>query len=160
MIIALVIIATIILVFTSLGAPVAVILWILMLIGIYISPALFSISLLNAFKKEKENVGLEIVALAIIAIAVWLLQQMPYVGGWASFIVVTTGLGLVIRNVVAKREVQVKTTTEVIENIETKVSTDDDTNHKNNKKSPVKPEIFSYLNYAHYIQENKHNSYY
>ena len=93
--------------------------WILMLVGIYISPAVFSISLLNIFKKEKENVGLEIAILAVIAIVLWLLQQIPYVGGWASFIIVTTGLGLVIRNAVVKKEMKEENvSTEIKEDIE------------------------------------------
>lgn len=111
-ILALIIVITIILLFTTLGAPVAIITWILMFVGIYISPAVFSIALLKILKKEKGNVGAEIAILAVIAVAIWLLQQVPVVGGIVSLVVATTGLGLVIRNSIVKRE-------EKIENIET-----------------------------------------
>ena len=98
------IIITIILLFTSLGAPVAIITWILMFVGIYISPAVFSIALLKVLKKENENIGAEIAILIVIAVAIWLLQQVPVVGGIVSLAVVTTGLGLVIRNAIVRKE--------------------------------------------------------
>lgn len=152
-IIALAIIASIIMLFISVGAPVAVIAWIVMIVGIYISPAVFSIAIVNAFRKEKGNAGVEIAILAVIAAVVWLLQQVPLVGGFISFIVLTTGLGLVIRNSMAKRERKIEQVAEVvtqevaeevkkevetteIEENNTSNETNNDNNETNNDNTP------------------------
>jgi len=118
--ITLAIVASLILLFTPLGVPVSIIAWIAMLVIIFISPAAFSIALLDVVKQKSEkvkgNIGLEILVLAIIAICVWGIQKLPYIGGFASFVVVTTGVGLIIRNLRAKIENnKVEETTQVVE---------------------------------------------
>ena len=128
------IIITIILLFTSLGAPVAIITWILMFVGIYISPAIFSIAFLKIFKKEKGNAGAEIAILTVIAVVIWVLQQVPVLGGIVSLAVVTTGLGLVIRNAIVRKEeknenteTEIKEHTEAVQEVESTPDTTDKT---------------------------------
>ena len=107
------------LLFTSFGSAITIIAWFMMFIIIYISSAVFSISVLDIVKTKvaqiKDNKALEICALIVIALVVWILQQIPYVGGLVSFVVLTTGIGLIVRNIIAKKETNNKTTEETVE---------------------------------------------
>ena len=88
-----------------------------MFVIIYISNAVFSIAIFeNVKSKLKDKKATEIVGLAGIALVVWILQQIPFVGGIVSFITVTTGVGLTVRNVI-KKEIKIDKV-EVIENSE------------------------------------------
>lgn len=111
-----VLIISIIVVFT-IGAPISIVVWTAMFVIVYISNAVFSIAIFeNVKSKLKGKKVTEIVVLAGIALAVWILQQIPYIGGIVSFITVTTGVGLSIRNVI-KKEIKTEKV-EVIENNE------------------------------------------
>lgn len=107
------IIISIILLFTTIGVPISIIAWLAMTIIIYISSAVFSISISGIAKDKieavKDNKVLEICVLMVIALCVWILQKLPYIGGLFSFIILTTGIGLIIRNIIAKKEIE-KTT--------------------------------------------------
>lgn len=96
------------LVFTSFGSAAAIIAWIAMFTIIYISSAIFSISVLDIIKEKvskiKDNKGLEICTLVVIALVVWGLQKLPFIGGFVSFIVLTMGIGLILRNIISKKE--------------------------------------------------------
>lgn len=106
-------IISIMLLFTSIGMPISIIAWLAMTIIIYISSAVFSIAITGIAKEKieavKENKLLEICLLMVVALCVWILQKLPYIGGLFSFIILTTGIGLIIRNIIAKKEVE-KTT--------------------------------------------------
>lgn len=111
-----ILIMSIIIVFT-IGAPISILVWTAMFVIIYISNAVFSIAIFeNVKSKLKGKKATEIVALAGIALVVWILQQIPFVGGIVSFITVTTGVGLTVRNVI-KKEIKIDKV-EVIENSE------------------------------------------
>lgn len=107
------IIMSIIILFTTVGVPISIITWLAMTIIIYISSAVFSISISGIAKDKieavKDNKVLEICVLMLIALCVWILQKLPYIGGLFSFIILTTGIGLIIRNIIAKKEIE-KTT--------------------------------------------------
>ncbi len=115
------IVISIMLVFTSYGSAVAIIAWTIMFIIIYISSAVFSMSVLGFVKTKitqiQENKALEICALAVIALCVWILQKIPFIGGLCSFIILTTGIGLIIRNIIPLKEKD-KTTIETKTNVE------------------------------------------
>lgn len=104
------------LLFTSFGSPITLIAWFLMTAIIYISSAVFSISVLGFVKEKVEkingNKALEICALAVIGLCVWILQKLPFIGGLCSFVILTTGIGLIIRNIIAKKEISNVATTE------------------------------------------------
>ena len=111
-----ILIMSIIIVFT-IGAPISILVWTAMFVIIYISNAVFSIAIFeNVKSKLKGKQATEIVALAGIALVVWILQQISFVGGIVSFITVTTGVGLTVRNVI-KKEIKIDKV-EVIENSE------------------------------------------
>ncbi len=101
-------IISIMLLFTSIGMPISIIAWLMMTIIIYISSAIFSISITGILKDKievaKNNKVLEICLLMLIALCVWILQKLPYIGGLCNFIILTTGIGLIIRNIIAKKE--------------------------------------------------------
>lgn len=116
-VVVLAIVVSFMLLFTSFGSPITLIAWFLMIAIIYISSAVFSISILDIVKEKVEkingNKALEICTLAVIALCVWILQKLPFIGGVCSFVILTTGIGLIIRNIIAKREINndvVKTT--------------------------------------------------
>ncbi len=109
-----ILIISIIVVFT-IGAPISILVWTAMFVIVYISNAVFSIAIFeNVKSKLKGKKATEIVVLAGIALAVWILQQIPYIGGVVSFITITTGVGLSIRNIIKKESKTEKV--EVIEN--------------------------------------------
>lgn len=129
-IIVLAIVVSIILIFTPLCSPISIISWIVMLVIICASSAVFSISILEVIKQKVEkirgNVGLEIAVLAGIAIFVWLLQELPYIGGVVSSVVITTGIGLIIRNAIAKRATKTEeATTTIVEETNTPTEEND-----------------------------------
>ncbi len=107
------IIISIMLLFTAIGMPISIIAWFIITIMIYISSAVFSISITGIAKDKiqsvKNNKVLEICLLMLIALCVWILQKLPYIGGLCNFIILTTGIGLIIRNIIAKNEIE-KTT--------------------------------------------------
>lgn len=107
------IIMSIVILFTTVGVPISIIAWLAITIIIYISSAVFSISISGIVKDKieavKDNKVLEICVLMLIALCVWILQKLPYIGGLFSFIILTTGIGLIIRNIIAKKEIE-KTT--------------------------------------------------
>lgn len=102
------------LLFTSFGSPVTLIAWFLMIAIIYISSAVFSISVLGFVKEKVEkingNKALEICALAVIGLCVWILQKLPFIGGVCSFVILTTGIGLIVRNIIAKKGIKANAT--------------------------------------------------
>ena len=106
--ITLAIVISFILAFTSFGSAIAIIAWFMMFVIIYISSAVFSISVLDIVKTKiaqvEGNKALQICALTVIALCVWILQKLPYVGGLFSFVILTTGIGLIIRNIIATKE--------------------------------------------------------
>lgn len=108
-VVVLAIVISFVLLFTSFGSPIALIAWFLMIAIIYISSAVFSISVLSFVKEKVEkingNKGLEICALAVIALCVWILQKLPFIGGVCSFVILTTGIGLIVRNIIARKEI-------------------------------------------------------
>ena len=103
-------IMSIMLLFTAIGLPISIIAWMIMTIIIYISSAVFSISITGIAKDKieavKNNKVLEICLLMVIALCVWILQKLPYIGGLSNFIIITTGIGLIIRNIIAKKEIE------------------------------------------------------
>ncbi len=103
-------IMSIMILFTAIGSPISIIAWLIMTIIIYISSAVFSISVTGIAKDKiqavKENKILEICLLMVVALCVWILQKLPYIGGLCNFIILTTGIGLIIRNVIAKKETE------------------------------------------------------
>lgn len=103
-------IISIMLLFTTIGVPITIIAWLAMTIIIYISSAVFSISITGIAKEKieaiKENKLLEICLLMLVALCVWILQKLPYIGGLFSFIILTTGIGLIIRNIIPKKETE------------------------------------------------------
>ena len=113
------IVISFILLFTSFGSAITIIAWFMMFIIIYISSAVFSISVLDFTKtkiaKIEGNRALEICALAVIALCVWILQQLPFVGGLFSFVILTTGIGLIVRNIIAKKETNNTTVEQTVE---------------------------------------------
>ena len=117
--ITLAIVISFILLFTSFGSAIAIIAWFMMFIIIYISSAVFSISVLNIVKTKvaqiEGNKALQICTLIVIALVVWILQQLPYVGGLFSFVILTTGIGLIVRNIIATKETNNTTTEEIVE---------------------------------------------
>ncbi|MCI8961522.1 MAG: hypothetical protein HFJ18_01170 [Clostridia bacterium] len=113
------IIMSIMLLFTAIGSPISIIAWLIMTIIIYISSAVFSISITGIFKDKieavKTNKVLEVCLLMLIALCVWILQKLPYIGGLCNFIILTTGIGLIIRNIIAKKEIEKTTEQPVVE---------------------------------------------
>lgn len=113
------IIMSIIILFTTVGVPISIIAWLAMTVIIYISSAVFSISISGIAKDKieavKDNKVLEICVLMLIALCVWILQKLPYIGGLFSFIILTTGIGLIIRNIIAKKEIEKTTEQPVVE---------------------------------------------
>lgn len=102
------IVLSIFLLLTTITMPIAAVYWFIIFIVIYMSNAVFSISVLGIFKeKMKDNKALQIVALIGINLAIWLLQQIPYyIGSIVSTITVITGIGLIIRNVIERKVVE------------------------------------------------------
>lgn len=117
------VIASILILLTSIAYPITIIMWLAMIIMIYISSAVVSISILEIVKQKvekiRENKGLQIATLIGIAVCIWVVQQLPYIGGVIAFIIITTGLGLIVRNI--KSNIEKKTTeeTETIAQTET-----------------------------------------
>lgn len=114
------IIMSIMLLFTAIGSPISIIAWLVMTIIIYISSAVVSISITGIVKDKieavKNNKILEVCLLMLIALGVWILQKLPYIGGLCNFIILTTGIGLIIRNIIAKKEIE-KTTEQPTEQL-------------------------------------------
>lgn len=116
-------IASILILLIPIAYPITIIMWLAMIIMIYISSAVVSISILEIVKQKvekiRENQGLQIISLTGIAIGIWAVQQLPYLGGAFVFIITTTGLGLIVRNI--KSNIEKKTTeeTETISQTET-----------------------------------------
>lgn len=109
-VIVLAIIISFMLLFTSFGSAITIISWLIITMVIYISSAVFSISVLDFVKSKVEqingNKALEICALAVIALCVWILQKLPFIGGLCSFVILTEGIGLIVRNLIAKRDMK------------------------------------------------------
>jgi len=103
-----IIVASLILLFTLIGAPISILVWMLLILGIFISPAVFQIAVLELIadkhQKIKDNIGFSILTLLGISASISLLELIPYVGGIVGFITVTVGLGLLVRNVIEKKE--------------------------------------------------------
>ncbi len=95
---------------TSFGSAITIIAWYMIFGIIYISSAVFSISILDIIKSKvapiKENKALEILTLAGIALVVWILQKLPFVGGLLSFVILTMGIGLIVRNIIANKKLE------------------------------------------------------
>lgn len=100
-------IASIIIFCTEVGIPVAILAWVAMFIAIYISSAVVSIAISGIIKEKVEkikgNKGLEICTIAVVALCIWLLQKIPFVGGIFKFVILTLGLGLIIRNIIPRK---------------------------------------------------------
>lgn len=112
-------IISIMLLFTVIGMPISIIAWFIITIIIYISSAVFSISITGILKDKieavKNNKVLEICLLIVVALCVWILQKLPYIGGLCNFIIITTGIGLIIRNIIAKKEIEETTEQPTVE---------------------------------------------
>lgn len=118
-------IISIMILFTEIGFPISIIAWVIMFIVIYISSAVLTIAISEIAKEKipsiKDNKGLEICAVMVIALVLWILQQIPFIGGLCSFVILTTGLGLIVRNVIARKN----TETVITEVVEEKTSTEE-----------------------------------
>ncbi len=99
-----------ILLFTSIGTPISIIAWIIMVTVVYISSAVLSIAIWGVVKEKvekiKENKATEVCTLLGIALCLWILQKIPYVGEVFGFIIITTGMGLIIRNIVDRKKLE------------------------------------------------------
>lgn len=106
------IVCSIFILLTWFGVPVAILAWIIMLLVAYISPAVFQISLLevisNKFTNIKDNIGYKVLTLIGISLCVWILKEIPYIGGIVSIIVSLTGLGLTVRNAITRNNKEVE----------------------------------------------------
>ena len=107
-----VIIVTILLLLTIIGIPIALISWILMILGIYISPAVFQIAvyeiIARKYEKIKNNIGFTILVLIGVSVIFEVVKLIPYLGGIVNFVTLTMGLGLLIRNIVSREKKQEK----------------------------------------------------
>lgn len=96
-------IASILILLIPIAYPITIIMWLAMIIMIYISSTVVSISILEIVKQKvekiRENKGRQIATLIGIAVCIWAVQQLPYIGGIIAFIIITTGLGLMVRNI-------------------------------------------------------------
>lgn len=112
-------IISIMLLFTVIGMPISIIAWFIITIIIYISSAVFSISITGILKDKieavKNNKVLEICLLIVVALCVWILQKLPYIGGLCNFVIITTGIGLIIKNIIAKKEIEETTEQPTVE---------------------------------------------
>lgn len=103
-IIILAIIMSIVLLFTGIAYPISIIMWFAIILAIYISSAVLSISILEVLKNNVENIknnkALQIGILAVIALVLWAAQQISYVSTLFTFIILTIGIGLIVRNIV------------------------------------------------------------
>ena len=92
--------------FTEIGIPIVIIAWMLIALLLYISPAVLQIGILGIIEQKndkiKNNIGFEVLTLAAISLCVWILKQIPIVGVLISVLVTTTGLGLIIRNIIVR----------------------------------------------------------
>ena len=104
---AIAIVLSFILLITLVGIPVSIISWILMLLAVFISPAVFNIAVLELlsqkFNNIKGNTGYTILALIGISLCLSILELIPYIGSIVNFIIITMGLGLVVRNIVSRK---------------------------------------------------------
>ena len=104
------IIITIVLLFTEIAIPISIIAWIIMLFALYISPAVLQMGILGLieqkYEKIRDNIGFEVLTLIGVSLCIWILQQIPILGRIISFIVVSTGFGLIIRNIFTREKVE------------------------------------------------------
>ena len=107
-IIAIIAVLAFVVLFTGIGAPIAIFAWILLILGFFVSPAVFQIALFEIiaqkYEKIKGNTGYKVLTLIGISVCISVLEIIPYIGGIVEFVVVTIGLGLLVRNIVARME--------------------------------------------------------
>lgn len=110
-------IACIILIFLQLTSGVSLFLLALYVLALIISTALFTITANNyVCSKLKINKNLGIFGMLIVSgIIIWVLTQIPYIGGLVSFIITILGLGILITSILPKKDSKNELKDEVIE---------------------------------------------
>lgn len=110
-------IACIILIFLQLTSGVSLFLLALYVLALIISTALFTITANNYIcSKLKINKNLGIFGMLIVSgIIIWVLTQIPYIGGLISFIITILGLGILITSILPKKDSKNEVKYEVIE---------------------------------------------
>jgi hypothetical protein len=102
------VVVSIILLFTRIFTPIALIALALMVIIIYISNAIFSISIYEMLKEKNEKLQegsfINILVLAGISIAVNIIKRIPIIGGIAGLLIYLTGQGIIIKNYLPKND--------------------------------------------------------
>ena len=99
-------IACIILLITVIGIPLSILLLLLYIALIMISFAIVAISASELIKGKlnSKNLGTDLLILACVNIVLYLLKQIPYVGGWISFIFLLMGMGIVVMYLFTKNK--------------------------------------------------------
>lgn len=110
-------IACIILIFLQLTSGVSLFLLALYVLALIISTALFTITANNyVCSKLKINKNLGIFGMLIVSgIIIWVLTQIPYIGGLVSFIITILGLGILITSILPKKDSKNEIKDEVVE---------------------------------------------
>lgn len=99
-------IASIILLITLVGIPLSVSLLLLYIVLMIISLPIVVIST-TEFIKEKlnsKNLGTDLLILACVNIILYLLKQIPFIGGWIGFISLLIGMGIVVMYLFTKNK--------------------------------------------------------
>lgn len=112
-------IACIILILLQLTSGISLFLLALYLLAIVVSKSLFTITANNyVCSKLKINKNSGIFGMLIVSgIVIWLITQIPYVGGFISFIITVLGLGILVASILPKKS---KKDEIVVENNDTK----------------------------------------
>lgn len=111
-------IACIILILLQLTSGFSLFLLALYILGIVISKSLFTITANNYIcSKLKLNKNLGILGMLILSgIVIWAITQIPYIGGFISFIISVLGLGILVASILPKNSKK-EQTIDVTENI-------------------------------------------
>lgn len=110
----------IILLITLIGIPLSVSLLLLYILLIMISFSIVVISI-SQFLKEKlnsANLGTDLLIVIGVNIVLYLLKQIPYVGGWISFIILLIGLGIIVMYLFTKSRKEDTQSIKITENKE------------------------------------------
>jgi hypothetical protein len=100
-------VVSIILMLTYIGIPVAFALLAIYILLLCISFAISSISIGKALNNKigSKSVFMEFVLVALTSLILWALKLLPYVGSIISIIIVLTGFGIIITNLLSKKHV-------------------------------------------------------
>lgn len=141
-------VACIILIFLQITSGISLLLLALYILAIVISKVLFTI-VANNYICSKLNVNKNSVIfgmLVVSGIVVWVLTQIPYIGGILSFVVTVLGLGILILSILPKKTGKVETVEKMKKSKKLDVAKNDsketeknETNSKETKKTE-KPE--------------------